>query len=175
MKTLVFIALAAIGVQAGSRAADAPMRQDRDTVVKAVDNRFQDLFPDYPVEILGVTQMVYIKGYGAVLSGELNLAPGSNITPFHPTISKQDVERTRTKKAERIPALREAMQQLLISSAKSLTNVPDNEEVVLGVSLFYWHWEDRAGLPDQIVMHAPKKMLLAASKAPIPGLKVDEF
>jgi hypothetical protein len=34
--------------------------------------------------------------------------------------------------------------------------------VAVGVSLFYWTWENREGLPAQIVMHAPKKLLLQA-------------
>jgi hypothetical protein len=178
MRLVSIFALAALVLQAGSRAADVPTKSDRTRVVETIDNGFKGLFPDYPVEMLGVPHMIYIKGYGAVLSGELNLAPGGGITPFHQTITRQDVDRTHQKKAERMTALRNEMQQLLVSSAETLKDVPDNEEVVLGISLFYWHWEERAGLPDQVVMHATKKALLAAGKdknALAAALRVQEF
>jgi hypothetical protein len=56
------------------------------------------------------------------------------------------------------------MLDLLAKSAAQLRDVPDNEEIALGVTLFYWHWEDRTDLPDQVVMHATKKALLAAGQ-----------
>lgn len=161
------MALTALTVQAASTAGDAPLKLDRTAFSRAsdtVDNGFRGLWPDYPLELVGVTQAVYIRGYGAVLAGEVNLAPGSNINPFHPTITKEDITRTRVKKVERMPGFRSAMQDLLARSAVELHDVPDNEEVALAVSLFYWRWEDHAGLPDQVVMHATKKALVAAAK-----------
>ena len=44
--------------------------------------------------------------------------------------------------------------------ASSLDAVPPNEQVVLGVTLFYHTWEDRGGLPSQIVMQAERQKLL---------------
>ncbi len=175
------IALTALTVQAASTAGDAPLKLDRDAFAKAsftVDNGFRTLWPDYPLELVGVTQAVYIKGYGAVLAGEVNLAPGLNINPFHPTISKDDVTRTRTKKVERMPGFRTAMEDLLVKSAAELHDVPDNEEVALAISLFYWRWEDRAGLPDQVVMHGTRKALIAAAKdkaALSSVVRIDEY
>ena len=167
MKFALMVALAAFTLQAASRAGDAPPKIDRAAFLKAsegIDNGFRGLWPEYPLELVGVTHAVYIRGYGAVLTGEVNLAPGLNTTPFHPAITKEDIARTRNKKVERMPGLRSAMQNLLVKSAAELHDVPDNEEVALAISLFYWRWEDRSGLPEQIVMHAPKKVLVAAAK-----------
>ena len=181
MKFAIMIAFTALTVQAASTAGDAPLKLDREAFSKAsftVDNGFRILWPDYPLELVGVTQTVYIKGYGAVLAGEVNLAPGLNINPFHPTITKDDIARTRIKKVERMPGFRTAMQDLLVKSAVELHGVPDNEEVALAISLFYWHWEDRGGLPDQIVMHGTRKALVDAAhdKAALASVvRIDEF
>lgn len=181
MKFALMMSLAAFTLQAASRAGDAPLKLDRAAFTKAsldVDNGFRGLWPEYPLELVGVTHAVYIRGYGAVLTGEVNLAPGLNTTPFHPTITKEDVARTRQKKVERMPGLRDAMQTLLVKSAAELHDVPDTEEVALAISLFYWRWEDRSGMPEQIVMHAPKKALLAAARdkaALSSALRIDEY
>ena len=180
MKFVLMMAFTALTLQAAT-AGDAPVKLDRLAFAKAsdtVDFGFRSLWPYYPLELVGVTQAVYIKGYGAVLAGEVNLAPGLNINPFHPTITKDDIARTRTKKVERMPGFRNAMQDLLVKSAAELRDVPDNEEVALAISLFYWRWEDRAGLPDQVVMHGTKKALVAAARdkaALSSAVRIDEY
>ena len=52
------------------------------------------------------------------------------------------------------------MREMLVAAAVRSTRVPPNEQMVLGVTLFYCSWEDSAGLPAQIVMQAPRKALL---------------
>ncbi len=66
---------------------------------------------------------------------------------------------------QRMAAIRTAMRGMLVDSARSLDSVPADEQVALGLSLFYWKWENRDGLPAQIVMHAPRKVLLQSSGA----------
>lgn len=166
MRLAFLIALGVLAAQAASR-ADEPLKLDRAALTKVsddVDNRFKTLWPDYPADLVGVTRTVYIRGYGAVITGEVNLAPSSGVSPFHQSITKVDITRAHDKKTQRMPELKSAMEALLVKSAAELRDVPDNEEVALAVSLFYWHWEDRSGLPDQIVMHASKKALVAATK-----------
>jgi len=143
-----------------------------DAMEKSLDRKLSGLWPDDPVEVMGLTQGAYISGYGAVFMDEINLAPAAGISPFHPTISAEEAKRTHDKKVARLVKLREAMQQMLVDSAKSLDAVPVDEQVAVGVSLFYWNWENHDGLPAQIVMHAPRKLLLqfkpgAADKASI--------
>ena len=41
--------------------------------------------------------------------------------------------------------------------------VPADEQVAVGLTLFYWKWENHDGLPAQIVMHAARKALLQSA------------
>ena len=52
------------------------------------------------------------------------------------------------------------MQEWLLNSAGSLDPVPPEEQIALGISLFYWSGESTEGLPSQIVMHGSKRALL---------------
>lgn len=130
------------------------------SVEKNLENHLLKLWPDDPVSIVGIPEGVYINGYGVVFISQVNLAPAPGITPFHQTISKDDVTRTHQKKLDRLPKLKEAMQEMLLNSAASMDTVPADDQVTLGISLFHWYWEDTTGLPAQIVMHAPKRTLI---------------
>jgi hypothetical protein len=146
-----------------------------------VDNELRRIWPDDPVELLGVTQGTYIGGYGAVFVSELNLAPSAGISPFHKTITPDEFKRIHEKKLSRLPKLKSAMQEVLLNSAGSLDSVPPEEQIALGVTLFYWHGENTDGLPAQIVMHGSKRALLdvrtgRADKATLASaLTVQEF
>jgi len=108
-----------------------------------VDNELRRIWPDDPVELLGVTQGTYIGGYGAVFVSELNLAPSAGISPFHKTITPDEFKRIHEKKLSRLPKLKSAMQEVLLNSAGSLDSVPPEEQIALGVTLFYWHGKIR--------------------------------
>jgi len=163
MKNLIILALLVGTLPAGSL-ADKPKvnRGMIDAMEKSIDSKVQALWPDDPAEVVGLTQGAYIHGYGAVFMNEINMAHSTPPSPFHPTITPEETKRTHDKKAARIAKLREAMQQMLVDSAKSLDAVPGDEQVAVSVSLFYWNWENREGLPAQIVMHAARKQLLEA-------------
>lgn len=148
------------------------------TMVRAMedsmDQKIQALWPDGPAQLVGLTQGAYINGYGAVFMTEVNLAVGAVISPFHPTVSPDEIKHLHERKVMRLAKLKETMQQMLHDSAGSMDAVPGDEQIALGVSFFYWNWENRDGLPAQIVMHAPKKLLLdpASAKSAIVS---DEF
>lgn len=175
MKTIAIACLVLCGLPAGTM-ADKP-KVDRATISameKSLDRKLSGLWPAEPAEVLGLTQGAYITGYGAVFMTELNAAVSAGISPFHPSITPEEVKRVHEKKLARVTQIKTAMQEMLLDSAKSLDTVPADEQIALGVSLFYWNWEDRTGLPAQIVMHAPRGILLQgkAAKAPI---ATDEF
>jgi hypothetical protein len=130
----------------------------------SLDNKLSSLWPQDPAEVVGLPQGTYIQGYGAIFLGEVNLAPAAGISPFHPTVSADEVRRTHEKKLQRLGAIRAAMRAMLADSARSLDSLPPDEQVALGLSLFYWKWENRDGLPAQIVMHAPRKALLQSAE-----------
>ena len=112
-------------------------------------------------DLLGPTRGVYLEGYGAVFSIEVNLILSPNVSPFHPAFSKMEIARIHERKVQRLPLLREKMREMLIASAASLENEPPSEQVVLAVSLFHYSWEDYSGLPSQIVMQAERQKLLS--------------
>ena len=153
--TLVFATLASADRARVSRTSVAAMEE-------SLDKRLAGLFPDDPVLLVGVTKGTYITGYGTVFMGELNLVPSAGITPFHQTISKEEIARIHQKEVDRVPKLKQVMQELLLSSAASLDTVPADEQIALSVTLFHFYWENIVGIPSQIVMHAPKKTLVAA-------------
>lgn len=127
---------------------------------KSFDGRIRKISIDDPFDLLGNTRGIYLEGYGAVFTTEVNLVAGPTITPFHLTISKEEASRMRQKKVQRVPVLKDKMRDMLVASAASLDSVPPKEQIALGVSLFYFSWEDTAGLPSQILMQAERQKLL---------------
>src|SRR5260370_36152984 len=91
---------------------------------------------------------------------EVNLAPGAGITPFHQTITKDELTRMHDKKLTRLPKLKDAMQDMLLNSASSLDSVPASEQITLRITLFYWHGGNTEGWPAQIVMRAHRRALV---------------
>jgi hypothetical protein len=140
-----------------------------------LDSKLSGLWPQDPAEVLGLSQGTYIQGYGAIFLGEVNLAPAAGISPFHPTVSAEEIRRTHEKKMQRMAAIRTAMRAILVDSARSLDSLPADEQVAVGLSLFYWKWENRDGLPAQIVMHAPRKALLQSATAEQAPIASEEF
>ena len=147
----------------------------------SVDNHLQRIWPDDPVEMIGVTQGAYVSGSGVVFVSEVNLAPAAGISPFHKTRTADELKRIHDKKLSRLPKLKTAMQEWLLNSAGSLDPIPPEEQIALGITLFYWSDENTAGLPAQIVMHGSKRALLdirtgrADKSALSSALTVEEF
>jgi hypothetical protein len=163
MKLFVIACLVLCGLPAGTM-ADKP-RVNRATIYameKGLDRKLSAVWSGDPVpsEVVGLTQGAYITGYGAVFMSEVNVAVSAGISPFHPSATPDDIKRVHEKKLARLAEMKTAMQDMLLDSAKSLDTVPADEQIALGISLFYWTWEDRTGLPAQIVMHAPRRVLL---------------
>jgi hypothetical protein len=176
MRILLIAGILLGALPAGSM-ADGPKvnRAMIEAMQHSLDVKIRGLWPQDPAEVLGVTQGTYIQGYGAVFLSEVNVAPAAGISPFHQTISADEVSRTHEKKLQRMAALRTAMRSMLVDSARSLDSVPTEEQVSVGLSLFYWTWENREGLPAQIVMHAQRKALLEAAKAEQAPIAAQEF
>ncbi len=152
---LLFVAAAAIGASdrpVVSRDAMADMEQRIDRAIRGVD-------PDEPLDLLGFTRGVYLPGYGVVLTAELNLVL-TPITPFHPIPSGAQLPRLRDKKRRTLIKVKEMMRQELIEAANSLESVPADEHIVLAITFFYRSFELREGLPNQIVMEAPRQALV---------------
>jgi hypothetical protein len=145
-----------------------PSRAEIGAMERTFDQKLQRFSIDTPIEVLGLTRGIYLEGYGAVFTAEVNLVQTPGISPFRPTLTKDDVARARAAKLRRIPELRSLMRETMLASAGSLDRLPMDERLVLGVSLFYNPWEDATGMPRQITMLAQRKLLLevAANRQP---------
>ena len=177
--TLALLALSALpgGSLLEVARADGPKvnRAMIEGMQHSLDGKLSGLWPQDPAEVLGLSQGTYIQGYGAIFLGEVNLAPAAGISPFHPTVTQDEVRRTHDKKVQRMAAIRTAMRAMLVDSARSLDSVPPDEQIAVGLSLFYWKWENREGLPAQIVMHAQRKALLQAGAPDQAAIAAQEF
>lgn len=167
--------LLAVTFSAGAfsaHAADLP-RVSRTTIAameKSLDNRVERLWDDNPFVLLGPTRGVYLDGYGAVFTAEINLATGPTMM-MQFQLSKDEIERHRQRKIKRLPELMAAMRQAMVASAASLDPVPQDEQIVIVAFLSRYPWEDVSGLPVQITMQAQKKKLLDAQRAGGAGLE----
>jgi hypothetical protein len=145
---------------AAALAADKPPISAASMTLAAqrLDNKLGTV--DEAVQPVGVTQGTYIGGFGVVFVGSVSLAPMAGITPFHQSISKAEYARVRQKKLERLPKLRQVIQEQLLNMAASLDTVPADDQIAISVALFSFSGEDNTGIPSQIVMHAPRKVLV---------------
>ena len=161
-----------LAVAASTIASDAP-RVSRDQLVaveKSLDSRYTKLWDDNQIVVLGPTRGIYLEGYGAVMTSEVDLVAGPTLLFMRGALTKDEVEKFRQKKIGRVPDLRQAVRQALIASAASLDNVPAEEQIVVVAMLSKYPWEDFKGLPHQILMQAQKKKLLDALRSGGAGL-----
>lgn len=130
------------------------------TVEVAMNKRVEALFPGEQFLLLGHTHGVYLDGYGCVFTTRINLAEGPGLNPFRQQLPESERAKLRKKKLDRLPVLRTAMREMLVSAAAVMDPVPASENLVLSVSLLHLPHEDVSGLPSQIVMQAPRRALL---------------
>jgi hypothetical protein len=155
----ILLALFFAGQEAPPAAHPRVTRAALASVEKGFDGRFTRSYDSF--DLLGTTRGVYLEGYGAVFSTELNLIVSPNLNPFHQSFTKIEIARIHERKVQRLPLLKQQMREMLIASAASLENLPPSEQVVLAVTLFHYSWEDYSGLPSQIVMQAERQKLLS--------------
>ena len=155
-----YLAGAVICAALAFTAAAGASRVALHAVEVSFDKRIQTISSDIPFELLGSTRGVYLDGYGAVFTTEVNLSQSANISPFQLTIPKEYAAKLRLRKMDRIPLLKKNMQEEMLAMASSLDGVPPHEQIVLGVTLFYFKWENTSNLPAQIIMQAERQKLL---------------
>ncbi len=113
-----------------------------------------------PFRLMGASSSVYLDGYGVVFTVPLDLIFTPGITPMHLEITPKERQDVRTRKLAQLPALRLAARDMLRTAASSLSAAPENQKVAIAMRLFYFSWEDRTGLPSQVVISADRKSAL---------------
>ena len=168
LKRLTVPFLLLLVVAASAIASDAP-RVPRSTLAameKKLDDSFNKLWSDNPFVVLGPTRGVYLEGYGAVFTAEVNLVAGRPIGIMMPPMTKEDIAMHKQRKIARIPELKKALEKALAVTASSpeMAVVPPDEQIVLVAFLSHFPWEDLDGLPAQIMVQGSKKKLIEAQR-----------
>jgi hypothetical protein len=158
MAAVALAAQAPLKVVAVSPAsASTSMRQMIAGEEKRLDTKISQVGGADAVYILGLTRGLYLPGYGAVFTDELDLIQSPRPNPFHPQMTDKEIATIHQRKLTNLTALRTALRDMWADAAASLTGMPDTEQVVVAVRLLYQSWENISGLPSQIVVKGPRK------------------
>jgi hypothetical protein len=166
--------LAGIVLVAGS-VSPRVSRDNVATLERLTDGKVIQLDASTPGDVLGRTRGVYLEGYGAVFSAEVDLNPYAAVNPFRPAYTAAQVDNLRTQKQVRITALKKRMVESMVVIAQNLEGVPTAERIALAVTIPYFAWEKSEGMPRQILIQAPKSALLNTGTLNDSVLKVQEF
>lgn len=134
----------------------------RRSSLASLENTFTNTLHAANMEILALPRGVYLEGYGAVFTADVNLTFTPSINPFQLAIEKPVIERIYQKKLSQLPILRAGMQQILLDAGSVLDTVPVQEQIVLVVTLGNETWETTGKLPSQIYMQAQRAKLIDA-------------
>ena len=161
---LACIALAAVAPVSAAEISPkaAAIRKQVVEVERSIDRRFRDLRDAQPMALLGAARGVYLDGYGAVFTIEVNLYPSAALSPFRQSYSEEEKRQLNVRKRQRLESLEQKAREILIEEAGKLVGLPQGEKVALAVSLFHFAWEDLTGLPRQLVMAAARNVLAEA-------------
>jgi hypothetical protein len=129
----------------------------------AFEQRLKNLGSNDPVDQLGACSGVYLNGYGLVFTTPLSLVAAPVFGPFTGGFTVQKADGVHKRKLAQLPFLRKAMSDMLVQAAKASPALPPEEKVVVAVRLVYLDWEDKTGLPNQIVMSADRASALAGA------------
>lgn len=165
--------LAALLVAVAIFGSSVPPRVNRNQLAKLeqiTDSSIIGL-PDEAGFLLGATRAVYLEGYGTVFTTEVDLIPTAAPHPFRPAYTPADIQKIKAKKRERIEQLKAKMTEVMVSSAQPLDSVPLVEKVALAVTIPYYNWEDKAGMPRQILMEAQRGVLLQGARGDMAAVK----
>ena len=126
---------------------------------KDLDGRLAATGGADPCIVLSGTRGLYVTGFGAVFTSDVDLINSPAIGIFQtsmPTDRKVDVHK---RKLAHMALLQSSMREMLVALAQSpsLKSMAATDQIVVGVRLMYRPWEDTSGLPGQIVMRADRQ------------------
>jgi hypothetical protein len=110
-----------------------------------------------PLDLLGYVRGVYLEGYGVVFTADISLVVTPRKSPFQQTIPPALAAKVRQRKIERLPVLKTAMKEMMRTAASTFLQIPTDQQIVISVRFLYEPWEDRTGMPSQILMRADRK------------------
>ena len=168
MKLSIAIPLAAMALicraQAPIQPTPQPFRVTRATISEletAFEERVKSLDRNDTFVLLGTATGVYLNGIGMVFTTPIDLIATPQYSPFHQVISKDEAALAHKRKLAHLPILLQAMKQTVTDAAAKLPGLPSGERIVIAVRLYFFDWEDRSGLPGQVVASADRESALA--------------
>ena len=169
----VLLLVVAIPAAAEPRADEAEVRRQLVEAERSIDHSFRNLKDSSPMPLTGITRGAYVQGFGAVFSLQVSLIPMPGLNPFRPTVSDEEKRDLNIRKRQRLEDLELRARKILVEQGNRLTRVPLDEKVALIVSLLQYSWEDLSGLPAQMVMQAPRRVLVerGAGRLDTPAFK----
>src|SRR5574340_44580 len=96
------ILAAALALSAADGEKTRPKRAEVMGVQEDFDKRVKTVSLDDPMEVLSSAQGVYLTGYGAVFTAQVDLIVTPALNPFRQKMSPQEVERVRQRKLARL-------------------------------------------------------------------------
>ena len=135
----------------------APARHELANAERTIDMAIQRKWSEDPLVLIGGTRAFYVDGFGVVMTTELNLVTGPSVNPFNPTLTQETMAAYRKRKLDRLPQLRDLMATTLQQAKTWFPTLKDDEQIVLGVQLYRYVWEDPAGIPSQVMWQTGKK------------------
>ena len=126
---------------------------------KDIDGRIMATGGADPCVVLGGTRGLYVLGFGAVFTSDVDLVNSPSIGLFQPTISPEQKALVHERKLAHVALLQNSMWKALVALAQSasLKSMAGTDQIVVGLRLMYRPWEDTSGLPGQIVMRADRQ------------------
>jgi hypothetical protein len=163
MKPLLALACAAAPLMFASGAPHVPRAQ-----VASAENRINSelaaMYPDERYFIMAPARGMFLDNFGLIIMAEINLVTGPAITPFHQEITKEEIARHRDRKLSRLPKLRTDLMSILANTTTMVQLPPEAGNIVLGITLVRYPWENAAGIPTQIILQADWSKLGEARK-----------
>ena len=134
-----------------------PPRHELADAERTIDNAIQRKWSEDPLVLIGGTRAFYVDGFGVVMTAELNLVTGPSVNPFNPVLSPETKALYRKRKLDRLPQMRDLMATTLGQAKVWFPTLKDDDQIVIGVQLYRYSWEDPAGIPSQVTWQTLKK------------------
>jgi hypothetical protein len=135
-------------------------------IESAFEQKVKDLDPNDPFDRLGACSGVYISGYGLVFTLPLSLVSAPTFGPFTGGFTPQKADAIHKRKLAHLPLLKKAMSEMALQASKAFPTLPPTDKVVVAARLFYLDYEDKTGLPNQMVIAADHASALAGNIQP---------
>lgn len=130
--------------------------------LKSLEAGFTDGLRTRQMEIYAFPSGLYVDGVGVIFTSEVSLTYTPMANPFQQVFPPEYKAKIHDTELKQLPVLREEMKQLLLRSAVALETLPAAEQIIVGVKISHQLWEDKSGLPEQVVMQGVKSKLMEA-------------